>query len=492
MRDLGVVRPGQTIYIPFDTFGGGTGASITMTGLAVTDIEIYKNGSTTQRASDTGYTLLDTDGIDFDSITGIHGFSINLASNATAGFFTAGARYFVVISSITVDGQTVNFVAATFYIGYPGAILDTTIATLASQVSFTLTAGSADNNAYIGCPVVIHDIASAIQVAIGYISAYTGSTRTVALAADPAIFTMAAGDNVSVFLPANMRAIAGSITNATNIGTAGSNYSATRGLAGTALPAAAADAAGGLPISDAGGLDLDAILADTNTLNDTKVPDTLSLANINAQVDTALTDIHLDHLLAADYDPASKPGTSTALLNELVEDDSGVSRFTVNALENAPSGSGASAETIADAVLDEALSGHTTAGTLGKALADIEADTNELQGDWANGGRLDLLIDAIKAVTDNLPDSGALTSLATAASIAALNDPTPQEVVDELMAEVLESGKTYKQALLDLWAVIVGNSAADDADNPTSITYDSPDDSVQRTHALTSTTRTQS
>jgi len=30
-------------------------------------------------------------------------------------------------------------------------------------------------------------------------------------------------------------------------------YSATRGLAGTALPAAAADAAGGLPISDAGG-----------------------------------------------------------------------------------------------------------------------------------------------------------------------------------------------------------------------------------------------
>jgi len=36
-----------------------------------------------------------------------------------------------------------------------------------------------------------------------------------------------------------------------------SAWSATRGLAGTALPDAAADAAGGLPISDAGGLDLD-------------------------------------------------------------------------------------------------------------------------------------------------------------------------------------------------------------------------------------------
>ncbi len=36
-----------------------------------------------------------------------------------------------------------------------------------------------------------------------------------------------------------------------------SAYSATRGLSGTALPNAAADAAGGLPISDAGGLDMD-------------------------------------------------------------------------------------------------------------------------------------------------------------------------------------------------------------------------------------------
>lgn len=50
-------------------------------------------------------------------------------------------------------------------------------------------------------------------------------------------------------------------TEANNLESACSNYSATRGLAGTALPAAAADAAGGLPISDAGGLDLDTILA---------------------------------------------------------------------------------------------------------------------------------------------------------------------------------------------------------------------------------------
>lgn len=54
-------------------------------------------------------------------------------------------------------------------------------------------------------------------------------------------------------------------------------------------------------------------------------------------------------------------------------------------------------------------------------LAAIVADTNEVQTDWANGGRLDLLLDAIKAVTDLLPDSGALTSLATAANLATVD-----------------------------------------------------------------------
>lgn len=48
-------------------------------------------------------------------------------------------------------------------------------------------------------------------------------------------------------------------TEANNLESACSNYSATRGLTGTAVPAVAADGVGGLPISDAGGLDLDAM-----------------------------------------------------------------------------------------------------------------------------------------------------------------------------------------------------------------------------------------
>lgn len=55
-------------------------------------------------------------------------------------------------------------------------------------------------------------------------------------------------------------------TEANNLESACSNYSVTRGLTGTAVPAAAADAAGGLPISDGGGLDLDAQLATTDQI----------------------------------------------------------------------------------------------------------------------------------------------------------------------------------------------------------------------------------
>jgi len=65
-------------------------------------------------------------------------------------------------------------------------------------------------------------------------------------------------------------------------------------------------------------------------------------AEVESECNDSLVANHLDHLLAADYDPASKPGTATALLNELVESDGGVSQFTANALEEAPSGGGGS------------------------------------------------------------------------------------------------------------------------------------------------------
>lgn len=99
---------GSILYLPFDTYDGN-GGSVTITGLAVTDIEIYKNGSTTQRSSDNGYALLDTDGIDFDGTTGLHGISIDLGDNSDSGFYAAGGQYWLNVNAITVDSQTVRF-----------------------------------------------------------------------------------------------------------------------------------------------------------------------------------------------------------------------------------------------------------------------------------------------------------------------------------------------------------------------------------------------
>lgn len=98
--------------------------------------------------------------------------------------------------------------------------------------------------------------------------------------------TVTTGQTITVasgVAEANAVQISDDATSADNLETACTNYSATRGLSGTALPAVAADGAGGLPISDAGGLDLDtmnsnvsAILTDTGAL---RVKKNTALAN---------------------------------------------------------------------------------------------------------------------------------------------------------------------------------------------------------------------
>lgn len=56
----------------------------------------------------------------------------------------------------------------------------------------------------------------------------------------------------------------------------------------------------------------------------------------------------------------------------------------------------------------------TVAGYLDTEVAAILADTNELQTDWVNGGRLDLLIDAIKAKTDTITAAPSASTIAEA------------------------------------------------------------------------------
>ena len=113
--NLGDFNVDGTAIVDFDTFDN-TGLPVTITGLALADIKVYKDGGATARSSTAGFTLLATDGVDIDGITGIHGFSLDLSDNTDAGFWAAGSDYKVVVDNITVNSITVSFIAAIFSI----------------------------------------------------------------------------------------------------------------------------------------------------------------------------------------------------------------------------------------------------------------------------------------------------------------------------------------------------------------------------------------
>lgn len=112
---LGDYLEDSTVYIFWNTYDFAL-EPITISGLAVTDIEVYKNASMTQRASDNGYTLIDTDGVDIDGATGCHGISIDMSDNSDAGFYARGNDYMVMVNAITAGAASVRFCAAIFSI----------------------------------------------------------------------------------------------------------------------------------------------------------------------------------------------------------------------------------------------------------------------------------------------------------------------------------------------------------------------------------------
>jgi hypothetical protein len=188
---------------------------------------------------------------------------------------------------------------------------------------------------------------------------------------------------------------------------------------------------------------IDAIDGNVDTLI-TNVPDVLSLAAINAEVDAALaeydapTKTELDAAVAA----VSVSEIQVSALADLFDTDSGTTYSAALAgsvvkeiADNAGGGVPPTAPEIADAVWEEQLSDHSgtsgstaeqlsaagsagdpwattlpgsyTGSQAGKLVGDntpqtedhtdniaaIMEDSNELQTDWANGGRLDLLLD---------------------------------------------------------------------------------------------------
>lgn len=106
------------------------------------------------------------------------------------------------------------------------------------------------------------------------------------------------------------------------------------------------------------------------------------------------------------------------------------------------------AAAIATEILDRALAGHVTAGTVGKALTDIEADTNELQTNQGNW------LTATGFSTHSAADVWAVGARTLTANTN-LNDPTAAAIATELLDRALaghSTAGTVGKALIDIEA----------------------------------------
>lgn len=206
MINWGDIPLNTVIPFPFDSFGTN-GESLTLTGLAVTDVEVYKGTSMTQRASDNGFALMDTDGIDIDTRTGIHGFSIDTSDNSDSGFYAAGEMYWVIVDAVTINTQTVRFVVGTFRLtpatssaGVPKVDVTHfggsagTFSGGRPEVNTTHAAGTAWNSGAIGAPTLASDTITAAKIASDAITA----AKIADGAIDAATFAAGAINNAAV------------------------------------------------------------------------------------------------------------------------------------------------------------------------------------------------------------------------------------------------------------------------------------------------------
>ncbi len=437
MIDLEIVKPGKTIRIPFGTYDGGDGRSLTMTGFVAADVQIYKDGGTTQRASAAGITAT----TDFSGEVGIHTLFINLADNTTANFYEAGSEYLVIVGPVTIDTQTVNLPVARFEIGYKDAILNTTIATLSSQTSFTLEDGSLLASAYRGCTILVHQLDDEFDVAIGYISQYAVTTKTITLSADPDGHVMIAGDHVAIFMPANVEAWKRELVVAPN------------------TP--------GVPVIDVirmvGGL--------------VPVPTTTGVPDVNVQrwLDTlvtlsgALPDINVETM---DTDSIAAAAIASAAIDKIRD----------AIISDATTFPGASITELRMAELDPANLPTDIAAVPTAVENRIEMDSNSVDlnslltlitaarmgalDDWIEAGRLDVLLDAIKAITDqfvfttlNQVDSQPISMAANVITAAALATDAINKIRDGMAVAtgVAQAGSTANDIIM-----AAGESSVDD------------------------------
>ena len=204
------------------------------------------------------------------------------------------------------------------------------------------------------------------------------------------------------------------------------------------------------------------IVEDTGTTLDTLIKDIPTVAEFEART-----------LVAAGYGTAANQSTiagyidtEVAAILAAVDTEVAAIKAKTDNLPATPAAVGSAMTLTAAYDAAKTAATQTSVNTiddfLDTEIAAILADTNELQTDLVNGGRLDLLIDAIKAKTDNLPAdpadqsaveaaiTAATSPLATSAALDAVDNYVDTEiaaikaVTDKLDTAVELDGAVYR------------------------------------------------
>jgi len=205
---------------------------------------------------------------------------------------------------------------------------------------------------------------------------------------------------------------------------------------------------------------------------------TQAKADVNAEADTALADAGVTTTVTGRIDAAitTRLATSgyTAPDNATITAIAGYVDTEVAAIkaktDNLPS--------------SPASSGNVTSAQT--AIISAISALNNLSQAQAQSAAAAALTAYEAATSGNV--SSAQTAITTA--ISALNNLSATDAAAAIMAYAMMDARQFQDVVMDLWAVLVGNASANDATNPTSISYQNVVTGGQVTHILDETTRT--
>ncbi len=425
MKNLGDFIPGQTIRGAFNS-RGTNGAPITLAGTPA--LSVYKDASTTEAT--TGVTL----SVDFDSRTGYHVYTIV----TTDAFYSRGSDFRVVLTAGTVDSVSVVGVeVGSFSLdNRPGeAIAFKSALTVGTTTTFTVTSGPS---------VDVGDVLAFFYTSAGVLRAIANGTYS---ATDLLTITAAPTDAIQGTDLVTVYPIAAAVGDA-SITTAsiadGALTSAKFADGFLAASKIASDAITSAKLAD--GAITNAKLAD-NVITAAKIAtDALTAAKIAADAvaeifsstDRTQLQTIFGKLPGKDYlagtDNVDGNIEMSAAIGNFPGSVAGVAADGITALSLA---SDAVAEI--QSGLATAVSLATVAGYLDTEIAAILADTNELQADWANGGRLDLILDTA-AAGGGLDAAGVRAAVGLASANLDTQLSTIDTVVDSILVDTAVIG----------------------------------------------------